>query len=215
MLQNRQPLSFRTRFLMWRARLSTPALLMRFEERKVISVVSAINGGLAILALGWFAWLTDLPLIFPALGPSAFILFTTPLARVAAPRNVVTGHLVGLTVGFVVCRAMCWVAGGEVDIDHASWLLSGSASLALAVTCLALVWVASPHPPACASALVIVLSRGTVTLRDVVLMAAAVICLTGMAVVMNRWAGLRVPFWCHREAVIDDDQALSDPRQTP
>ena len=96
MYPTRRPLSLRLRWLRWRARLSVPSLLASADERSVVSRVAAINGGLAILIISLFAWLTDLPLLFPVLGPSAFILFSKPFSADAAPRSVVGGHFIAM-----------------------------------------------------------------------------------------------------------------------
>ena len=92
-----RPLSRKTTWLIWRARLSIPALLARYDDKKVLSLVTAIHAGLAILLIGVFAWLTHLPLVFTALGPSAFILFSAPLSPAAAPRTVILSHALALT----------------------------------------------------------------------------------------------------------------------
>ena len=73
----------------------------------------------------------------------------------------------------------------------------GSASLALATTCLLLVRLSYPHPPACASALVVALG-GVVEWVELLAMAAAVLLLTVQAVCINRIAGVRVPVWSPR-----------------
>ena len=72
----------------WRARLSVPALLASQDERNVVAAVTAVNGASCILSISLVAWLFDLPLLFPALGPTAFILFATPFSPDAAPRSV-------------------------------------------------------------------------------------------------------------------------------
>lgn len=69
------------------------------DERKAVSVVTAVHGGLAILAIGFFSWITDLALTFPALGPTAFILFSSPTSESAAPRSVILGHFCGIASG--------------------------------------------------------------------------------------------------------------------
>lgn len=190
-------LSFRMRLSLWRARLSTPVLLARHEERKVISVVTAINGGLAILTIGLFAWLSDLPLIFPALGPSTFILFSSPLTPSGAPRSVILGHVLALGCGYLVWQVISHLAGVPVALQPGGWLIICSASVALAVTCLVLLWFSCPHPPACASSLVVAL--GAVTdWRHLLLMAFMVTWLTFQAWLMNRFAGLPVPIWAPR-----------------
>ena len=186
--------SLRTRWAIWRARHSTVGMLARFDERKAVSLVAAVNGGLAILALGVFAWITELPLTFPALGPTAFILFATPTSESAAPRSVILGHFSGMASGFAVWHLMSALAGGPVSPQTGGWPLILSASLALAVTCGLLVRLSCPHPPACASSLVIAL--GAVTdWPNVLLMAVAVVWMTVQAVAMNRLAGVPVPTW--------------------
>ena len=186
--------SLRTRWAIWRARHSAVGLLARFDERKAVSLVAAVHGGLAILAIGVFAWITDLPLTFPALGPTAFILFATPTSESAAPRSVVLGHLSGMAAGFAVWHLMSAVSGGPVSPQIGGWPPMLSASLALAATCGLLVWLSCPHPPACASSLVIALGA-VAEWQDVLLMAVAVIWMTVQAFAMNRFAGVPVPTW--------------------
>ena len=186
-----------SRWTIWRARFSTPALLARFDERKVVSLVAAINGGLAILAIGFFAWLVDLPLIFPALGPAAFILFSAPMSRAAAPRCVILGHFSAMASGFAIWHFMSALAGRPVSTLTGGWPLFCSASLALAVSSLLLVRLSCPHPPACASSLVVALG-GVTDWLDLLAMALAVVWITAQAVAMNRFAGLPVPTWSRR-----------------
>ena len=195
-------LSLKTRWLIWKTRFSTPARLARGDEDKVVSKVTALNGGLAILALGLFAWLTDLPLIFPALGPSTFILFNTPLSKAGAPRSVVLGHLTAMLSGYAVWRSIGYLVGASVSLQAGGWPLVVSASAALGVTCLLLVRFSCPHPPACASALVVALGAVTNWL-ELLLMAVAVVLLAAQAVVLNRLAGVPVPPWSPRRL---DDQ---------
>lgn len=198
MPESRRRLSWRTRWLIWRARFSMPALLTRFDEQKVVAVVASIHAGLAILTISLFAWLTDLPLLFPALGPSSFILFTSPLSLSAAPRNVIIGHWICLASGFAVWHLMSYLAGMPVSSEVGGWPLFSSAALTLALCCLLLVRLSCPHPPACASGLVVGL--GAITdIQDLILMAAVVVGLAVEAVVMNRLAGIPVTTWKPRQ----------------
>ncbi len=194
MLLSRNRLSLKTRWTIWRARYSTAGLLARLDERKAVALVAAVNGGLAILAIGFFAWITDLPLTFPALGPTAFILFATPTTASAAPRSIILGHFSGMATGWVVWYLMSTVVGGPVSIQTGGLAPVVSASLALAITCGLLVRLSCPHPPACASSLIIALG-GVTDWLDVLLMAVAVVWMTTQAVAMNRFAGLPVPTW--------------------
>ncbi|KPK75323.1 MAG: hypothetical protein AMJ79_11575 [Phycisphaerae bacterium SM23_30] len=162
--------------------------------------MAALNGGGAILTIGLFAWLTDLPLVFPALGPSTFILFTMPLTRGGAPRSVILGHWICLGCGYAVWRLMGVLTGEVVSIETGGWPLFAGPTVALGLSCLFLVRFSCPHPPACASSLVVAL--GAVTqVHELLLMAAVVVWLTYQAVGMNRFAGLPVPLWSPRSHV--------------
>lgn len=190
----RRPISLRLRWLRWRARLSIPSLLASADERSVVSRVAAVNGAVAILIISLFAWLTDLPLLFPVLGPSAFILFSKPFSADAAPRSVVGGHFVAMAVAVGAWQLVSTLYGRPVSIEQAQWPTFLSAALALAVTCMLLVRLSCPHAPACASALLVAL--GAVTeWRELLALAVAVVVLTVQAVCINRMAGLDVPLW--------------------
>jgi CBS-domain-containing membrane protein len=183
----------RLRWLTWRARLSVPSLLAAHDERRVVSIVVAVNGGLAILVVGLIAWYSDLPLLFPALGPTAFILFSKPFSPDATPRSVVVGHFAGIVSGLVVGQlvGLLW---SPVTLETAGLHTFCGAALALALTCLLLVWLSCPHAPACASALIVAL--GVVDdWRGLLAMAIGVVMLTLQAVCVNRFACLDVPVW--------------------
>ncbi len=181
----------------WHARLSIPSLLAGWGERKVISLVAAVNGGMAILILIVLAWLVDLPLLFPALGPSAFILFSSPFSPAAAPRSVIVGHFLGIAVGYATWRLVSFASGHPVSLETGGWPVLVSASLAMPVSCVLLVRLGCPHAPACASALITALGAadGWVALLG---MAAGVVLLTVQAVLISRMLGVRVPIWAPR-----------------
>ena len=192
------------RWLRWRARFSLPALLARADERVVVSAVTAIHGGLSILMIGVLAWLSDLPLLFPALGPTAFLLFSAPLSLAAAPRSVVLSHLVAIVCGRSVLQLMSGLAGTAVSLEVGGWPVFCGASAALALTGLLLVRFALPHPPACASALVVAVG-GVTDWDELLMMSVAIVLLTGQATFINRVAGLPVPTWRPHE---DRDESV-------
>ncbi len=194
MPKSKRRMSVKLRWLTWRARLSIPALLAAGEERKIISLIAGTNGAVAILTVCVFAWLTDLPLVFPALGPTAFILFSKPFSPDAAPRSVILGHFSGIASGMVTWHLFSHLSGEPVSLDVLGWPTFGSASLALALTCFLLVRFSCPHPPACASALIIALG-GVTGWLDIFAMAIAVIVLTGQALLVNRIGGVKTPTW--------------------
>lgn len=190
----RSTAQLRLRWATWRARLSVPSLIASHDEHKVVSIVVAVNGGLAVLVIGLIAWWTDLPLVFPALGPTAFILFSKPFSADATPRSVVLSHFTGMISGLAV-RYLVGLAGEDAtSLESAGWLTYCGASLALALTCLLLVWLSCPHAPACASALIVAI--GAVDdWPGLLAMAIGVVILTLQAVCLNRFACLNVPVW--------------------
>ena len=176
------------------ARYSVAGMLARMDERKAVSVVAAVNGGLAILAIGFFSWIANLAMMFPALGPSAFILFSQPRSDSAAPRSVILGHFSGMAAGWAVWYLVSALFGEPVSMQSGGLAPVVSASLALALTCVLLIRLSCSHPPACASSLIIALG-GVTDWLGVCLMASAVVWITLQAVAMNRLAGVRVPLW--------------------
>ncbi len=192
-----QRLRLRRWWMRWRARLSIPSLLARCDERKVISVVAAVNCSVSILILTALAWLVELPLLFPALGPSAIILFSRPFSPAAAPRSVILGHFVGIAVGCVTWWLVSAATGDPVSLETGGWPVLASASLAMAATCALLVCLTCPHAPACASALITALGAadGWVPLLG---MAGGVVLLTVQAALISRLAGVSTPIWSPR-----------------
>ncbi len=187
--------SFRMRLRVWRARYSVPVMLAAADERRVVSALTAAHGGLAIAIISLCAWLTDLPMLFPALGPSAFILFARPFSEAAIPRSVVIGHGAALMIGLAARCTIEAVSGQQIGLEAADTLPTMlSASIALACTCFALVRLNAPHAPSCATAIIIAVGavRGW---PGMCAMAAAVVLLTLLAVGVNRLAGLCVPTW--------------------
>ena len=203
-LHPRKRLSLKTRWVIWRARYSPAGLLARLDERKAVSIVAAVNGGLAILAIGFFSWIADLALMFPALGPTAFILFSTPTSESAAPRSVILGHFSGMAAGWAVWHLVSALFGEPVSIQTGGLASVVSATLALAATCVLLIRLSCPHAPACASSLIIALG-GVTDWLGVLLMAVAVVWITAQAVAMNRFAGVPVPTWSPAVRTDSDD----------
>ena len=187
----------RRRCSRWRARVSIPSLLASCDDRKVVALVAAVNGGMAILILAGLAWLVDLPLLFPALGPSAFILFSSPFSPAAAPRSVIVSHSVGITVGYATWHLVSLAGGQSVSLETGGWPVLASASMAMAVVCVLLVRLACPHAPACASALIAAVGAAD-GWAPVLGMVAGVVLLTAQAILISRLAGVGIPIWSSR-----------------
>jgi CBS-domain-containing membrane protein len=190
-------LRLRHRLSVWRARFSIPYLLATHDEREVVAVVSAINGVVALAVITILALLVDLPLLFPALGPSAFILFSAPFAPAAAPRSVIGGHFLGIFVGYAAWHAVSFGSGCPVTLESGGWPAITSASIAMALSSVLMVRLNCMHPPACGSALIAALGAAG-GWAQMLGMVAGVILLTLQAVLLSRLGGVSTPLWSTR-----------------
>ncbi|MFF1510229.1 HPP family protein [Streptomyces sp. NPDC058326] len=108
----------------------------------VHNVSAATAALLGLVAIG--AVLHE-PVLIPPLAASAALVHCAPALPLAQPRSVVVGNLLGAAAGYAVA------ATGQ----GSSWAAALAAGLTLALTTLA----RTPHSPACATAVVIVLQE--------------------------------------------------------
>ena len=146
-------------------------------------------GLLALLAL-----VSRNPFVFPSLGPTAYLLFFTPLGRTSSPRNTVFGHAIGLICGyaaFVVTGAGAIPFGEHPGIF---WPRVLAAALSLSATGAFMVLLDASHPPAGATTLIV--SLGIISKpRELAVIELEVFLLVAQALVINRLAGLPYPLW--------------------
>lgn len=76
------------------ARLKLTHLLGRFPQRLVWAGFMFVNGFATIAILAAVAMVSGVPFVFPSIGPTAFLLFFTPTAPIASPRNTIIGHAI-------------------------------------------------------------------------------------------------------------------------
>ncbi|MEV0678765.1 HPP family protein [Actinosynnema sp. NPDC050436] len=160
---------------------------MRAALRPAVSVL------LTMFVLGGLAVATGAPLVFPSLGPTAYLLFATPSHPAASPRNALSGHLVGVVSGAVALTAFgLWEV--PADLANATWARVGAAALALTLTCGGMVWSGLPHPPAGATTLIVALGVLR-TPAHLAVVLAGVVLLVAAGWVVNRAAGVPYPAW--------------------
>ncbi|MEU8890046.1 HPP family protein [Streptomyces sp. NPDC048442] len=83
------------------------------------------------------------PVLIPSLAASAALVHSAPTMPLAQPRSVIVGHLLAAGVGYGVLAA----------VGSSAWAAAVAAGLTLALMTLA----RTPHSPACATTVVIVL----------------------------------------------------------
>lgn len=175
-------------------RLRLDWLLHHFPPRLVRSVYVFVNGFITIGILALLALVSCNPFVFPSLGPTAYLLFFSPLAKTCSPRNTIFGHAIGIICGygaFVVTGAGTTPFGVYPGIF---WPRILAAALSLSATGALMVLLGVSHPPAGATTLII--SLGIISKpRELVIIEVAVFLLVAQALVINRLAGLPYPWW--------------------
>lgn len=175
-------------------RIRIDELQRRHSSVAVMGLFALINGCLSIGLMSAAALLTGQPLIFPSLGPTAFLLFYSPRAEAASPRNTLLGHLVGVVCGYGALLVFGLLDAGPVIGEGVSAARVGAAAVSLGGTAGLMAWLRIPHPPAGATTLIISLGFMTEP-RHLITLMLAVVALVGQALVINRLAGIPYPFW--------------------
>jgi CBS domain-containing membrane protein len=182
--------------LLGRFRLSW--LLRHFPPRLIWALYVLVNGFITIALLALLAVVTDSPFVFPSLGPTAYLLFISPLAENSSPRNTIMGHGIGLICGYAaltISGAAAIPFGVHAGVYGPRIL---SAALSLSATGAFMVLLNAGHPPAGATTLIV--SLGIISKpRELVIIEVAVFLLVAQALLINRMAGLKYPAWRYSE----------------
>ncbi|MGH2688287.1 MAG: HPP family protein [Actinomycetota bacterium] len=178
-------------------RLRIPALTERHSSTAVLGLFAFVNGLIAIGAMALAALATGEPFVFPSLGPTAFLLFYTPLLPASSPRNTLGGHAIGAAAGYLALVLFGLTNAPPALAAGITAERVGAAALSLGLTSGAMVWCRVPHPPAGATTLIVSLG----ILREppqlaVLMVAVALLLLQGF--VINRLAGIPYPAWAPR-----------------
>jgi CBS-domain-containing membrane protein len=172
-------------------------LLRRFSPRLVWSFYVLVNSFITIALLAMLALITKSPFVFPSLGPTAYLLFFSPLAEVSSPRNTIFGHAIGLACGYA---AFSLTGASNLPFGvHAGiyWPRILAAALSLSTTGAFMVLLRASHPPAGATTLIV--SLGIISKpKELVIIEIAVFFLVAQALAINRLAGLNYPLWRFR-----------------
>lgn len=182
-------------------------LLHHFPARLVHSLYVFVNGFITIGILALLAFVTGNPFVFPSLGPTAYLLFFSPLTKASSPRNTILGHAIGLICGygaFVLTGAGSMPFGVHPGIF---WPRILAAALSLSATGAFMALLDVSHPPAGATTLIV--SLGIISKpRELVVIEVAVFLLVAQALLINRLAGLKYPFWNTTASIPGADDGL-------
>lgn len=172
-------------------------LFDRYPARWVWAGFVFGNSFISLAIIAFAARLADSTLIFPSLGPTAFLFFFRPLDAASSPRNAICGHAIGILVGFAALLLFGLDATPGVSMAGVSVLRILCAGLALATTCALMILLNIVHPPAASTTLFVALGAVT-NPQNLLILEIAVIALTVQGVVINRLEGIEMPFWAPR-----------------
>lgn len=178
-------------------RFRIPTLVERHDSTNVMGLFALVNGVISIAIMSAAAVLTGQALIFPSLGPTAFLLFYTPTVPAASPRNTICGHAIGAAVGYLSLVVFGLTAAPPALATEVTWARVGAAAMSLGLTSGLMVWLRVPHPPAGATTLIVSLGILRQPVQLLVLM-IAVVLLVVQGYVINHLAGIDYPLWSPR-----------------
>lgn len=178
-------------------RLRLDRLLHRFPARPVWAGFMFVNGLVTIGLLALLAMVTRTPLVFPSLGPSAYLFFVAPRSPAASPRNALLGHALGLLCGYAALRLTGLEAAPSAMLEGVTGARVVAAAVSLAATGALMVLLGVTHPPAGATTLIVSLGLITSPLH-LLMIEAAVGLLVVFAIGINLLAGIDYPLWAPR-----------------
>jgi len=177
----------------------------------IIFTFVVVEGIVAIGTIAAVASLTDFPLLFPPLGPSAFILFFTPMAARASPRSCLLAHGSGLVAGLLSLHLIAFLfpQTGLLSAGGSSWGQILAICLAMGMVSGVMVGFNCVHPPAAATALMGAMGYFN-SVPHVIGILSAVLFLVIEAFIFNRiLGGLPYPVWAPDEKVLNRYGALA------
>lgn len=170
------------------------ALKQRHHPAAILALFGFLSGSLAIGVLALTAHMAHSPLVFPSLGPTAFLLFYHPLAPQASPRNAVFGHLIGAAAGWVSLLVFGLADVPGPGLGDITWARMGAAALSIGITIGLMELWNVPHAPAGATTMIVSLGLMSEWWQLGILM-IAVIALLALGWAINHLVGVPYPVW--------------------
>jgi CBS domain-containing membrane protein len=149
---------------------------------------------IALAVSGMAAYLFGQPLFFPSLGPTAFLFFEEPMAKISSPRNTLIGHLVAILAGAVSLAIFVLLGHPSILVEGVTLARVGAGTLSVALTGAVLLLLRSSHPPTGATTLIV--SLGLLqTPHEMAMLMVGVVLLTIVGWTINRILGVPMPVW--------------------
>ncbi len=161
------------------------------------AIYSFFASGLAMGVSAFLAWFFKQPLIFPSLGPTAYLFFESPMSKRSSPRDTIIGHFVAVIAGGISLAIFGLIGDPSILKAGPTAAYVSSGTLSVALTGGAILLLRSSHPPAGATTLIVSLGLLNTPQKMLTLMAGVVI-LTVAGWAINRACGVPMPIWAPR-----------------
>ncbi|MFP9192017.1 HPP family protein [Natronosalvus vescus] len=145
---------------------------------------AGINVTLHFVFLGMLAWVSGQPLLFPSLGPSAYLMATGEQPRAQGAYHIIGGHTIAMVCGLLAYLlvgdglVVTDVFDGAVPLSSEVGRLAISALLAMVLTTVAMLKSGTNHAAACATTLIVGLGLMS-TVLDGLIIVVSVALLVG------------------------------------
>ncbi len=144
---------------------------------------AALLAGIGVLGI-----LMDEPMLFPSLGPTAFLQTEDPEVRMARFYNTVVGHLIGLGSGLFAVTVLHAEASSSVLVTgHLVPIRIVASALAVLLTIALGLLLRASHPPASATTLLVALGAFSPTLRTALIITASVLLIGILGELLRRF----------------------------
>jgi hypothetical protein len=160
---------------------------------------TSLYAGFLFTVLGFVAWVSGQPFIFPSLGPSAFLLAFERHSDWQRTYGIVGSHLIGGIAGllaFTILGNSAVVVGSPPALSADGLRLVASASLSLILTSWGMIATDTIHAPACATTLIVSLGVLSTPTQVAIIIVSVVLLVgshTAVLVVFKRLVGQTHP----------------------
>ena len=173
------------------APLSLPKLFGALRSGSVAPLVNAIwvpaTSALLIVLAGMIGFWLKQPWLFAALGPTVFMMVSTPGHETTSFRAVVGGHIAAIACAYMALLLLnaneaTTLAKAVTEVSPRVW----ASALALALLAIVQPQLRAYHPPAAATALLITLGAYRMTGRTPLALMGSVVVVALAAELLNR-----------------------------
>lgn len=180
------------------ARLQVSYLVRSVRNSRTVLVLFVVLAGSTTLGtIAATAFLIDLPLLFPPLAASAFILFYVPMSELASPRNVLLSHTLSVLSGMLARWLILSLTTGAGAFDPmaTSWPHVAAIATAMALSSVLMICFRCAHPPAAATATIAAMGFFGEAHQLIGLAAALILVILEAFLFIRLLGGLPYPFW--------------------